>query len=120
MTAKVRNVPESREDARDGMSKVIALRLPCPLCSFRAKLAETTPGVPNAFPGCRGVISNYRGAGKCEVGSKSGLKARRLPGTSLVRLVVLEFLGGRLQVSWKIILRRRVCYRQRNFSVKNS
>ena len=31
VTAKVRNVPESRGNARDGTSKIIALLLPCPL-----------------------------------------------------------------------------------------
>ena len=40
-----------------------------------------------------------------------------ITGTSLVRLLVLYFLGGQLQVGWKTTPLRRVRYLQRNLPV---
>ena len=56
VTAKVRNVPESRGNARDGTSKIIALLLPCPLLpvpggnlsKLDAGSSQSVSGVPRS------------------------------------------------------------------------
>ena len=52
VTAKVRNAPESRGNARDGTSKIIALLLPCPLLPVPGgNLSKLDAGSPKSVSG---------------------------------------------------------------------
>ena len=94
------------------------------------ELRTETPGVPKTSPGCRGVISNYRGARKCGFGAKSGPKGafcsrraqqgklqrdgyRHLTRLSTCTIFLRRTAAGGLEDNH----RRRVRYLQRNLSV---